>query len=133
MSLIGQAFDKFPMGSAWASATQAERDQYIRLMLTRLEPYGIVNDHAFTDTELGALATYVRRLFELEGVGDLSPPPFVTNSLEVSTRKTPPPFSQVDQTIPVTSIPPVPSAGTFILSASEGSLAWLAFPIPGDS
>jgi len=130
MGLIGSDFSKFPMGGRWAQVEQDERDQYIRLMLSRLDVYGITDDRKYTDVELGALSVYVRRIFDLEGVGEIEPPEFVTRSLEAALERTPPPFLFSGEAQISSSLPPIPADGSFILSLQDGNLRWLSFPIP---
>lgn len=130
MPLIGSDFSDFPMGAAWIAAKQDERDQYIRLMITRLEPYGISDGGTYSEAQLGALASYTRKLFEMEGVGDLPIPPFVAAAIRIPRRAGVPAFSQVAQTVPVTNIPDAPATGTFILFSRDGALSWLPFPSP---
>jgi len=129
MALIGSDFAKFPMGGGWADAVQAERDKYIRLMLTRLAVYGITDSRVYSDVELGGLSVYVRRLFELEGIGEIEPPDFVVESLEVSLVRTPPAFS-FDAIPGEKGIPEPPPEGTAILVSDKGQFRWVEFPLP---
>ena len=87
MALVGSDFAKFPMGASWEAASQAERDRYIRLMLGRLEPYGVTNEREYTEAELAALAAYVRVLYDRDGVGELEPPNFTLRSLGATRRQ----------------------------------------------
>jgi len=130
MGLIGSDFSKFPMGGRWAQVEQDERDQYIRLMLSRLDVYGVTDDRKYSDVELGALSVYVRRLFEQEGADVLEPPDFVTNSLEAQLERAPPPFLLSAGSGLSAFLPAIPPAGEFILSSQDGRLAWFMFPIP---
>ena len=87
MALIGSDFADFPMGASWEAATTANRDKFIRMMLGRLEPYGVTNDRVYTEAEMSALAAYVRHLYDLDGVGLIEPPNFTLRSLKASRRQ----------------------------------------------
>ena len=87
MALIGSDFADFPMGASWEAATTVNRDKFIRMMLGRLEPYGVTNERVYTEAEMSALAAYVRHLYDLDGVGLIEPPNFTLRSLKASRRQ----------------------------------------------
>jgi len=127
MALIGQDFGKFPMGSGWTQAEQDERDKFIRLSITRLEHYGITDERSYSEAELGAIAAYVRALYDRDGVGDIEPPEFVTRALEVSVERPPPPIAFAGGAV----LPNAPLQGSFVLFSRNGKLTWVPFPDPG--
>jgi len=132
MALIGSDFDKFPMGGAWEGTSQTIRDQYIRLAISRLTPYGVTDGRDYSEAEEGALAIYVRRLFDAEGIGEIEPPEFVTQSLDVPLLRTPAAIPFSGQVISASGFPAPPANGTFVLTAQNGRPVWLAFPLPDD-
>lgn len=90
--LVGSDFAQFPMGQAWRDAEQDERDTFVRMALSRLAPYGITDEGDYDEAEIGAIATYIRALFDSEGVGSVEPPRFVHRSLGVSNAQLPRPI-----------------------------------------
>ena len=116
MALVGSDFAKFPMGSSWEAAMQTERDKFIRLMLGRLEPYGVTDEREYTEAELAALAAYVRVLFDRDGVGELEPPNFTLRSLKATRRQQQTPFS-LSPSSPGTSRPS--PDGTGVIGVDE--------------
>lgn len=89
MTILGQDFALFPMGTAWENETQTTRDLYIRMALSRLAPYGFDDARVYTEAETGAIASYVRALYSTGGAGDIDVPRFLQGALEITPRRAP--------------------------------------------
>lgn len=98
MTILGQDFALFPMGTAWENETQTTRDLYIRMALSRLAPYGYDDDREYTEAETGAVASYVRALYETAGAGAVDVPRFLQGALEITQRRTPAPYRSTSMT-----------------------------------